>query len=217
MAAALRHRGPDDEGYFEDPEASVYLANRRLSILDPEGGHQPVRSEDGAVVAVHNGEIYNFQELRTDLEKRGHRLRSRSDAEVIPHLYEEHGEAFPELLDGMFSIALWDAKRRKLVLARDHVGIKPLYVWRAGEALAFASEVKGLLALDSFRPELDFDSLHFLLNIRFVPGRRSLFKGVDGSSGRTGRLARNATGSSMCPQIAASDAPRTATRRRGDC
>ncbi len=178
MAEAIAHRGPDEEGYYEDPERQVFLASRRLSILDVEGGRQPVYSEDRRVVAVHNGEIYNFRELRRELEARGHTVRGRGDSEVIPHLYEEYGESFPLHLDGMFAIALWDLDAGKLLLCRDHVGIKPLHLWRRGSRLAFASEVKALLALDGLEAALDLRSLHFLLNIRFIPGRSTLFRDI---------------------------------------
>ncbi len=178
MADTMVHRGPDDEGFFEYSEPALYLANRRLSIIDVAGGKQPVYSEDRNVVAVQNGEIYNFRELRQDLESKGHIFNSRTDSEVIPHLYEEYGEEFPKHLDGMFAIALWDSSSRKLILARDHVGIKPLYIRQSGKELAFASEVKALLATGRFSAELDLESLHFLTNIRFIPGERTLFKGV---------------------------------------
>ncbi|UCG37749.1 MAG: asparagine synthase (glutamine-hydrolyzing) [bacterium] len=178
MARSMIHRGPDDEGYFESTLPAVYLANRRLSIIDVEGGRQPVYSEDRSVVAVQNGEIYNFRELRKDLESRGHTFNSLTDSEVIPHLYQEYGEDFPQHLDGMFAIALWDSSNRKLLLVRDHVGIKPLYLWQREDQLAFASEVKAFMPLRQFTPRLDLDGLHFLLNVRFVPGERTLFGGV---------------------------------------
>ncbi len=178
MARTMVHRGPDEEGYYESRSPELFLANRRLSIIDVEGGRQPVYSEDGRVVAVQNGEIYNFRELRTDLISRGHRFRSRTDSEVIPHLYEEYGEDFPLYLDGMFAIALWDTSRRKLILARDPVGIKPLYLWRSGQRIAFASEVKALLLAEGIKASLDLEALHFLLNIRFIPGRKTLFSGI---------------------------------------
>jgi len=178
MADTLTHRGPDDHGYLESEAPPVYIANRRLSIIDVAGGRQPVHSEDGRITAVQNGEIYNFRELRRELEARGHRFASRSDSEVIPHLYEEYGDRFFEHLDGMFAIALWDHERGRLVLGRDPMGIKPLYLWQGSGLLAFASEVKALLPTGRFTPRLDADALHFLLNIRFIPGERTLFAGV---------------------------------------
>ena len=178
MAHAMIHRGPDGEGVFESADPPLFLANRRLSIIDVEGGKQPVFSEDRKITAVQNGEIYNFQELRKELEGKGHTFRSRTDSEVIPHLYEEYGEDFPRRLDGMFAIALWDSASRKLLLVRDQMGIKPLYIWEDSRCLAFASEVKALLKTGRFDAERDLDSLHFLLNIRFIPGEKTLFKGV---------------------------------------
>jgi len=178
MADTLIHRGPDDQGHFESQVPPVYIANRRLSIIDVEGGRQPVYSEDRKIAAVQNGEIYNFRELRKELESKGHRFASRTDSEIIPHLYEEYGEQFPKHLDGMFAIALWDTARRRLILVRDHVGIKPLYLWEGNGSLAFASEIKALLPTGRIVPELDLHSLHFLTNIRFIPGERTLFAGV---------------------------------------
>lgn len=178
MTDTLIHRGPDDKGYFDSPDRMVFLANRRLSIIDVVGGRQPVFSEDGKIIAVHNGEIYNFRELRKDLESKGHSFKSQTDSEILPHMYEEYGENFCTYLDGMFAIALWDAVNGKLILVRDHVGIKPLYIWNSGSRLAFASEVKALLKADGITASMDTDALHSLLNIRFIPGKRSLFKNI---------------------------------------
>ncbi|MFI5026316.1 MAG: asparagine synthetase B, partial [Solirubrobacterales bacterium] len=125
MNSRLVHRGPDSDGLFDGGRA--VLAARRLSIIDLEGGDQPIANEDGSVVVVQNGEIYNYRELRRELERRGHRFATHSDTEVLVHLYEEHGEEFVERLRGMFAIALWDKRRRRLLLARDRFGIKPLY------------------------------------------------------------------------------------------
>ena len=147
MANSLIHRGPDEEGYFERPTEALYLANRRLSIIDVEGGQQPVFSEDRSIVAIQNGEIYNFQELRAGLIAKGHTFRSHTDTEVIPHLYEEYGHAFPRYLDGMFAIALYDTQAHKLLLARDHMGIKPLYIWRGGVYAAMTIVKWVLMAL----------------------------------------------------------------------
>ncbi|MDF2695488.1 MAG: asparagine synthetase, partial [Labilithrix sp.] len=125
MSATLVHRGPDSDGELLD--GPVALAARRLSIIDLEGGDQPIANEDGTVHVVQNGEIYNFRELRAELEQAGHRFSTRSDTEVLVHLYEEHGEGFAERLRGMFAVAIWDSRRRRLVVARDRFGIKPLY------------------------------------------------------------------------------------------
>ena len=167
MAGRLVHRGPDGEGFHQGPE--IALANRRLAIIDPEHGHQPLISEDGQVVAVFNGELYNHAELRAGLESRGHRLRSDSDGEVIPHLYEEEGPRFVQRLNGIFAIALWDARSRTLHLARDHFGVKPLYWARVNGRLAFASEIKALLADPAIPREVDLPAIDSFLTLRFVP------------------------------------------------
>ena len=144
MNSTLRHRGPDDEGYWA--EGGVGLAMRRLSIIDLEGGHQPVCNETGDVWTVFNGEIYNFAELREDLIRRGHRFNSHTDTEVIVHLYEVEGRDFVQRLRGMFAIALWDAKKRLFYLYRDRLGIKPLHYWHKNGQLVFGSELKAILA-----------------------------------------------------------------------
>ncbi|HEU0316674.1 MAG TPA: hypothetical protein VFR49_05050, partial [Solirubrobacteraceae bacterium] len=141
--AAMVHRGPDGSGIWVDRD--VGLGMRRLAIVDVAGGEQPLASEDGRIRVVFNGEIYNHSELRRGLAARGHRLASRTDGEVIAHLYEELGDRFVERLDGIFAIGLWDAAARRLVLARDRLGVKPLYLHRAGGGLRFASELKALL------------------------------------------------------------------------
>ena len=135
MCDAMQHRGPDDAGYLV--EGRVALGMRRLSIIDVAGGHQPIYNEDGSVAVFFNGEIYNFRELRRQLEAQGHTFATNSDTEVIVHLWEQVGIDFPRHLNGMFAIALYDRKQRKIVLARDHVGIKPLYYARVGASLVF--------------------------------------------------------------------------------
>ncbi len=167
MTDVMRHRGPSDRGtYLAD---GVALGARRLSIVDVEGGHQPVTSEDGSLWAVHNGELYNHLELRRGLEASGHRFRSRCDTEVLPHLYERDGAAFPEHLRGMFAIALWDEGKRRLVLARDRLGIKPLYYARRADLLVFASELKSLLQSGLLEPELDYDAIDAYLTLGYFP------------------------------------------------
>jgi asparagine synthase (glutamine-hydrolysing) len=153
MGRAILHRGPDDEGGYHDEQ--MLLGMRRLSIIDVSGGHQPIANEDGSVVVVCNGEIYNFQELRERLERAGHKFSTRSDTEVIVHLYEEKGDSFLEELDGMFGLALWDKRRRRLIVARDPLGIKPIYYSVGDGQLAFCSEAKGLLTLPHVRSQLD--------------------------------------------------------------
>ncbi len=176
MTAAIEHRGPDEDGHLLEP--GVALGMRRLSVIDPAGSPQPVASEDGEVTAVFNGEIYNFRELRDDLRRRGHRFATRGDGETIVHLYEEHGPRFAEHLRGMFAIALWDRPRRRLVLARDRMGVKPLYVAETTRGLAFASEVKSLVAGGLVSPRLDHDAAELFMAWGYVPGPATLFAGV---------------------------------------
>jgi asparagine synthase (glutamine-hydrolysing) len=172
MCAAIRHRGPDDEGVFVD--GPLAMGMRRLSIIDLEGGHQPIANEDGSVVVVFNGEIYNYRALRAELEGRGHRFATRSDTEVIVHLYEERGLDFPHALFGMFAIALWDRRERRLVLVRDRLGIKPLAYAAGAGRLVFGSEVKALLAAGVAR-DLDPQAVHDYLSFGYVPGAQSIF------------------------------------------
>src|SRR5213083_1733495 len=157
MSATLVHRGPDSFGEFTDGD--VALAARRLSIIDLETGDQPIANEDGTLHVVQNGEIYNYRELRRELERAGHVFRTHGDTEVLLHLYEEHGDAFAERLRGMFAVAIWNGRRRRLVLARDRFGIKPLYYRDAGGELAFGSELKALRVLPGLSRELDLDAL----------------------------------------------------------
>ena len=151
------HRGPDDSGYFADE--TVYLGHRRLSIIDIDGGHQPMQSEDGSVYIVFNGEIYNFRELRDDLQARGFSFQTRSDTEVILNLYLEQGLDSIKMLNGIFAIAIWDRRTRELHLARDHIGVKPLYYMQKGNCLAFASEVKSVLDAFQEKPEIESDAV----------------------------------------------------------
>jgi len=177
MAAVLKHRGPDDEGqYFGN---GVALGMRRLSIIDLEGGHQPICGEDGTVWAVCNGEIYNFRDLRMGLERRGHIFRSHSDTEVLVHLYEDKGLDFLQDLRGMFALALWDATESRLILARDRLGKKPLYISRAGERILFASEIKSLLQMPGVSRAVDFAALREYLAFGFVPAPKTLFAGIE--------------------------------------
>src|SRR5580704_8371170 len=176
MTDAIVHRGPDERGTHIEP--GIALGMRRLSIIDVAGSHQPIANEDGTVLAVFNGEIYNYRELREGLRRRGHRLRTEGDGEMIVHLYEEHGVDFARRLEGIFAIALWDAPRRRLVLVRDQLGVKPLYYSLGREGLAFASEVKALIAGGLVTPELDPLAAELFLAFGFVPGPRSLFAGV---------------------------------------
>lgn len=174
MCDSILHRGPDDAGYLV--EGVVALGMRRLSIIDLAGGHQPIFNEDGSVATVFNGEIYNYRELRQELEAKGHRFATHSDTEVIVHLYEELGAEFPKRLNGMFAIAVFDRRRRKIVLARDHVGIKPLYYALDATGLIFGSEVKVLLASGRVSRQLDVDALGQFMSWEYIPGAATLFK-----------------------------------------
>src|SRR4051795_2639409 len=177
MLAQMHHRGPDGEGKWVDGE--IGLGMRRLAIVDVEGGQQPLLSEDGAVKVVFNGEIYNHRELRELLSGRGHAFTSETDGEVIPHLYEEFGPDFVARLDGIFGFALWDARRETLMLARDQLGVKPLYFHRDGGAVRFASELKALTAEPAVPRELDLGALDEYLTFRFTPAPNTLLRGVE--------------------------------------
>jgi asparagine synthase (glutamine-hydrolysing) len=177
MCAQIVHRGPDDEGIHFDGNAC--LGMRRLAIIDLPGGHQPIHNEDRSVWLVFNGEIYNYRELRRELEALGHRFYTRSDSEVIVHAYEEYGTGAFARLRGMFGIAIWDATRRRLLLARDRFGKKPLfYVRTAAGALAFGSELKTLTAIDGWRRELDGTAVREYLLSGYVPTPRAIFRDV---------------------------------------
>ncbi|HXF69542.1 MAG TPA: asparagine synthase (glutamine-hydrolyzing) [Thermoflexus sp.] len=177
MNAALTHRGPDGEGYFV--EGPVGMAMRRLAVIDLETGDQPIFNEDRSVVVVYNGEIYNYRDLRAELERLGHRFTTQSDTEVLVHGYEAWGDDLPGRLNGMFAFALWDARRKRLLLARDHLGIKPLYyALLPGGGLAFASELKALLPLDGWSREIDPLALDWFLATRYIPSPRTIYQGA---------------------------------------
>jgi asparagine synthase (glutamine-hydrolysing) len=176
MNDTLLHRGPDSGGTHVD--GAVGIAARRLSIIDLETGDQPLSNEDGTVTVVQNGEIYNYRELREELRAKGHTFRTKGDTEVLAHLYEERGPAFAEDLRGMFAVAVWDAKRRRLVLARDRFGIKPLYYRLTQSSLSFASELKALLRQPDFSREIDPDAVDAFLAFSFVPAPYSIFREV---------------------------------------
>jgi asparagine synthase (glutamine-hydrolysing) len=176
MCGAIRHRGPDGEGHFIAP--GVALGMRRLSVIDLAGGNQPIGNEDGSVQVVFNGEIYNYRELRGRLLAAGHRLTTHSDTETLVHLYEDDGDRLVHALRGMFAFAIWDARRQRLLLARDRLGIKPLYYWERPGGLAFASELRGFLALEMFSPRLDHLALGEYLAFGYVPEPQCIFEGV---------------------------------------
>ena len=176
MARAMVHRGPDDEAFYEDGQA--VLGFRRLSIIDVTGGRQPLSNEDGSIHVVFNGEIYNHQELRQDLERRGHVLRTHSDGEVISHLYEELGDDLVDRLNGIFAFAIWDRVKRHLVLARDPHGVKPLYYAETTSSLLFASEIKALVASGRVSRELDPEAVAQYLQYQVVPPPGAIVRGV---------------------------------------
>jgi asparagine synthase (glutamine-hydrolysing) len=176
MSAALTHRGPDGDGSVVD--GPVALANRRLAIIDLEHGEQPMAGEDGRVIVVHNGEILNHAALRDELAGRGHRFRTRCDTEVLVHGYEEWGDRLLERLRGMFAVAIWDRRERRLLLARDRFGIKPLYWEATGGVLAFASELKALRRRPGFSARIDLDALDAYLAFNSIPAPLTVFDGV---------------------------------------
>src|SRR4051794_952620 len=176
MCEVIRHRGPDDEGIHV--EAGVGLGMRRLSIIDLSTGNQPIHNEDRSVWLVFNGEIYNYRELRAELERAGHAFYTSSDTETIVHAYEQWGEAAFGRLRGMFGIALWDRPQRTLLLARDRPGMKPLHYVERGGRLYFGSEIKSLLAAGAVEREIDLAALDHYLSFLYAPRDRSLFKGV---------------------------------------
>ena len=177
MGQALVHRGPDDEGYYRDPALSMGM--RRLSIIDLEGGDQPVTNEDGSLVLCYNGEIYNYVELMQELQTCGHDFRTRCDTEVIVHAFEQWGEDFLSHLNGMFAFALWDVQRRELWLARDRTGQKPLYYHRAGRHIIFGSEVKAILECPQVGRRANLRAIDPYLALRYVPQPETLFDGIE--------------------------------------
>ena len=184
MCAALAHRGPDDEGVMAIPrqaaphEPRAILGNRRLSIIDVAGGHQPIGNEDGSIWVVQNGEIYNFEALRARLEASGHKFATHSDTEILVHLYEEMGDEFVRELDGMFALALWDDRRKRLLLARDRFGKKPLLYADVGGRLSFGSEFQAILADPSIRRDIDYDALDEYLSFMSIPAPLSIYRQI---------------------------------------
>ena len=222
MTQALHHRGPDDDGHFvrhyEDGVA-VGLGFRRLSIIDLDTGNQPLGNEDGSLQLVFNGEIYNFRELRRDLEARGHRFATNGDAEVIVHLYEDHGPRCVERLNGMFAFALWDEPRRELVLGRDRFGKKPLHYAEVGGSLLFGSELKALLehprcprGLDAAGSPATSRSSTSRRRTRSSRASRSC-PAATCSAGTTGRRRSSPTGTSPSTRARRGSAARTTTSR----
>src|SRR4051794_33438388 len=176
MRDVMAHRGPDHAGSYIDEQAA--LGHRRLTIVDLSTGQQPLSNENGRVWIAFNGEIYNHAEIRQELERRGHTYRSRSDTETIVHAYEEWGDECVHRFRGMFAFAIWDAPRRRLLLVRDRLGIKPLYWSRAGDRLIFGSEIKAILASDLVEPRANETGLPELLGTRYLSGEETLFQGI---------------------------------------
>lgn len=176
MNESLRHRGPDDEGILVD--RGIGLGHRRLSIIDVSGGHQPISNEDGKIWVLLNGEIYNYQEIYRELRSRGHSFTTRSDTEAIVHLYEEYGDDCFARLRGMFAIAIWDGKQRRLLLARDRVGKKPLYYFADGKRIIFGSELKAILAADGIPRAMDPLAISDYFSLGYVPAPRTIYANV---------------------------------------
>jgi asparagine synthase (glutamine-hydrolysing) len=176
MTDAMFHRGPDDDGYHLDE--GIAMGVRRLSIVDVVGGHQPMANERGTIVAVQNGELYNQQALREELTAAGHRFSTTCDTEILPHLYSRSGDAAPESLNGIFAFAIWDSERRRALLARDRLGVKPLYYAEVGDVLLFGSELKAVLSSGLVPTEIDLEAMDLYLSLGFVPGPRTLLRHV---------------------------------------
>ena len=213
MNDAMEHRGPNDRGTHVSPGAAI--GARRLSIIDVEGGHQPFSNEDGTIWAVQNGELYNHASIRDDLRRRGHRFASRCDTEILPHLYEEYGPMFPEQLRGMFGIAVWDQARQRGVIARDRLGIKPIYYAVCGDSLVFASELKSLLAsgLVPTRPRLRGDRR--VPDARVLPGAGDAAgRGEEARAGLHARDRERRGRAAALLELSAADA-RARRQRRG--
>ncbi|MBQ7177021.1 MAG: DUF1933 domain-containing protein, partial [Victivallales bacterium] len=176
MTDSQAHRGPDDDGFFIDSD--VALGHRRLAVISLETGHQPISNEDGSVIAILNGEIYNYLELRKKLEQKGHQFKTQSDTEVLVHLYEEYGDQFVMQLDGMFAFTIYDCHKRHLLLARDRMGQKPLFYFISHETLVFASEMSGLLVHPAMEKELDLNALSDYLSLLYVPEPKTIYRHV---------------------------------------
>jgi len=176
MNDSIRHRGPDDQGFYQDAQAS--LAMRRLSIIDLHTGQQPISNETGDVWVVYNGEIYNFKPIRSVLEQQGHIFKTQTDTEIIVHAYEEYGDDCVQHFNGMFAIALWDARRQRLFLARDRLGIKPLYYWAGQTELVFASELKALILHPDVPRQINFAALDLFLTLEYVPAPHTIYEGI---------------------------------------
>ena len=176
MVNEIEHRGPDDQGIHIDGNAGLGFV--RLSIVDLSGGRQPMTNEDGSIWVTFNGEIYNHQEIRESLIKKGHVYKTKSDTETILHLYEEEGLDCFLKLNGMFAVSIWDSKKKKLIIARDRLGIKPLYYYHSGDELVYSSEIKSILLHPKIRREVNNQALSEFFHFRYVSGEDTLFKNV---------------------------------------
>ena len=176
MADSLRHRGPDDHGYFFDK--NIALAQRRLSIIDLKTGKQPIYNEDKSKVIIYNGELYNFQEIKKDLEKKSHKFSTNTDTEVILHAYEEYGDSCLKLFNGMFAFAIYDSKNKSLFIARDRLGIKPLYYYFNDSKFSFASELKSILQDKSIEKQINPQALHNFFAYEYVPSPLTILKKI---------------------------------------
>jgi asparagine synthase (glutamine-hydrolysing) len=178
MLATLEHRGPDGDGYYRDDECNLVLGHRRLAIIDPEHGKQPMMTQDGRLTVVFNGAIYNYLELRRELIAKGHSIRTYSDTEVLLYAYRQWGVECVQRFLGMFAFAIWDKVNRCLFCARDRVGIKPFYYVLDEKTFVFASEIKAIIAEASFKAEPDPDGLQDYLTFQFCLGEKTLFRGI---------------------------------------
>jgi len=176
MTDTLSHRGPDSGGFYRDDNA--YLGHRRLRIIDLEGGHQPIFNEDQSQCIIFNGEIYNYLDLRDDLIKKGHRFTTQSDTEVILHAYEQWGEKCVDYLRGMFAFAIWDTQKKQLFLARDRLGIKPIFYAANGGSIYFASEMKAILADSSFPRDMDEAAFASYFTLSYIPAPYTIYSGI---------------------------------------
>jgi len=176
MCKVIRHRGPDDSGFFIDK--NICLGHYRLSIIDLETGKQPIHNENHSIWIVYNGETYNYKDLKKDLEKKGHIFYTKTDTEVLVHLYEELGDSFVKKINGMFAFAIWDSNKNKILLGRDRLGIKPLYYCLIDGRLLFASEIKSILQYEEVKREIDYQALNDFFTFRYIPGSRTIFKDI---------------------------------------
>jgi len=176
MTTVIKHRGPDDEGYFWNGICG--LGHRRLSIIDVARGHQPIFNEDKSLVIIYNGELYNYQDLRKKLIRRGHKFYTKSDTETILHAYEEYGMDCLDKFNGIFAFAIYNSKNKELFLARDQIGVKPLYYSFINNSLYFASEIKAILENKEIKKEINYKALDYFLTFRYTPEKETLFQNI---------------------------------------